>query len=100
MKTLATDVVRSRISHELKRDAEAVLNNLGLTISDGIRLFLTQVATHRAIPFEIRTPNATTVAAMREAETARAARFSTFEDLLNELGEGSKQKKGKRPVKK
>lgn len=100
MKTLATDVVRSRISHELKKDAEVVLNNLGLTVSDGIRLFLTQVASRGAIPFEIRTPNAATFAAMREAET-RAARFSNFEDLMDELEseEGTKPKASKRPSK-
>jgi DNA-damage-inducible protein J len=84
MKTLATDMVRSRISPELKRDAEVVLSHLGLTISDGIRLFLTQVALKRSIPFEIIAPNATTIAAMREGES-RAARLSTFEDLMDEL---------------
>lgn len=92
MKTLATDVVRSRISHELKRDAEAVLNELGLTVSDGIRMFLTQVARQRTIPFEL-VPNATTIAAMRESES-RAARTSNIKDLLNELdeeGEGTQR---------
>lgn len=92
MKTPATDVVRSRISHELKRDAEAVLNELGLTVSDGIRMFLTQVARQRTIPFEL-VPNATTIAAMRESES-RAARTSNIKDLLNELdeeGEGTQR---------
>lgn len=92
MKTPATDVVRSRISHELKRDAEAVLNQLGLTVSDGIRMFLTQVARQRTIPFEL-IPNATTIAAMKESES-RAARTSNIKDLLNELdeeGEGTQR---------
>jgi DNA-damage-inducible protein J len=93
MKTLATDVVRSRISHELKRDAEAVLSQLGLTVSDSIRMFLTQVALRGSIPFEIATPNAKTILAMRESES-RAARLSNIKDLLDELekeGEGPKQ---------
>lgn len=92
MKTPATDVVRSRISHELKRDAEAVLNELGLTVSDGIRMFLIQVVRQRTIPFEL-VPNATTIAAMRESES-RAARTSNIKDLLNELdeeGEGTQR---------
>lgn len=92
MKTLATDVVRSRISHELKKDAEAVLNTLGLTVSEGIRLFLTQVASRGAIPFEISTPNAVTIAAMRDAET-RAARFSSSEALFNALDRKGRQPK-------
>lgn len=92
MKTLATDVVRSRISHELKRDAEAVFSELGLTVSDGIRMFLTQVVRKRTIPFDL-VPTATTLAAMKESES-RATRSSTnIEDLLDELekGEGTKQ---------
>jgi len=75
MKAPATDVVRSRISPELKRDAEAVLNHLGLSVSDGIRLFLTQVALKQSIPFEIAKPNAATTAAMLEGER-KLARFS------------------------
>lgn len=84
MKAPATDVVRSRISPELKRDAEAVLNHLGLSVSDGIRLFLTQVALKQSIPFEIAKPNATTIAAMLEAERM-VPRFSTFEELMDDL---------------
>ena len=75
MKAPATDVVRSRISPELKRDAEAVLNHLGLSVSDGIRLFLTQVALKQSIPFEIAKPNAATTAAMLEGER-KLARLS------------------------
>ena len=91
MRTPATDVVRSRISPELKRDAEAVLNHLGLSVSDGIRLFLTQVALKKSIPFKIATPNADTIAAMLEGERA-IARFSTFEELMDELEEKAEGK--------
>jgi DNA-damage-inducible protein J len=105
MKAPATDVVRSRISPELKKSAEAVLNQLGLSVSDGIRLFLTQVALKKSIPFEVATPNATTIAAMLEAER-QVPRFSTFEELMDELegkGEGkprqAKRKAGRAATK-
>ncbi|MBA3485612.1 MAG: type II toxin-antitoxin system RelB/DinJ family antitoxin [Lysobacter sp.] len=92
MKTLATDVVRSRVSQELKRDAEAVFSELGLTVSDGIRMFLTQVVRKGTIPFEL-VPNATTIAAMRESESRATRASANIEDLLDELeqGEGTKR---------
>ena len=106
MKAPATDVVRSRISPELKRDAEAVLNHLGLSVSDGIRLFLTQVALKQSIPFEIAKPNAATTAAMLEGER-KLARFSTFGELMDDLegkaGKGSRKarrKAGRAPAEK
>lgn len=100
MKSLtATDVVRSRISPELKQEAERVLGALGLTLSDGIRLFLRQVVNERAIPFEIRVPNAVTRAAVKDVR-ARAARFDNLEDMLDGVGkEATKPKARKRAAK-
>jgi len=72
MKSPTTTDVRSQVSPELKRDAERILGALGLSLSDGIRLFLRQVVKEKAIPFETRVPNAATRAAVEEAR-AKAA---------------------------
>jgi DNA-damage-inducible protein J len=48
------NVVRARISAELKADAARVLAACGLEFSDAIRLFLQQVVAHQGLPFEIR----------------------------------------------
>lgn len=85
MKTLlATEVVRSRISPELKQEAEGVFQEMGMSLSDGIRLFLRQVVVEKAIPFEIKVPNAVTRAAMKDAR-ARTARFHNLEEMMHEL---------------
>lgn len=49
-----TDVVRARIEQDVKQDAEQVLNAIGLTMSDAIRLFVRQVAVRGEFPLELR----------------------------------------------
>ena len=60
----SVELVRARIDADLKRDATAALADMGLTISDAIRLMLVRVASEKALPFDVRTPNATTRAAL------------------------------------
>jgi len=59
--------VRARIDGQLKSEAEAVLAEMGLTVSDVVRITLTRVARDRALPFEMKVPNAETRAAMEES---------------------------------
>jgi DNA-damage-inducible protein J len=61
-----TAEVRTRVSPQLKTQATAVLADCGLNVSDAVRLFLRQVVTQRGLPFEVKVPNATSVAALQE----------------------------------
>ena len=56
----ATAFVRARIDETLKNEAAAVLAELGLTVSDVVRMTLTRVAKDHALPFELKVPNAET----------------------------------------
>lgn len=60
--------VRARVSSELKNEAEAILQELGLTTSQAITLFLKKVKLERGIPFDLKLPNETTLKAMQEAK--------------------------------
>jgi DNA-damage-inducible protein J len=82
---LKTTDVRSRIEPELKDRASSVLAECGLNLSDAIRLFLRQVVVQQGLPFEVRTPNAVTVAAMNEARAIGQARFGNAQELFNDL---------------
>lgn len=64
--------VRCRIDPKTKEDAAEVIESMGLTVSDAIRLFLTRVASEGAIPFELRVPNAKTTAAIAELESPKS----------------------------
>ncbi|WP_075583324.1 type II toxin-antitoxin system RelB/DinJ family antitoxin [Caballeronia sordidicola] len=48
-----TDVVRARIDGYIKEEATNVLAEMGLSVSDAIRILLTRIAADKALPFDI-----------------------------------------------
>ena len=62
-----TQTIRARVEPKLKRDAEAVLKKIGLTSSEAITLFLTQVKLAKGLPFPVRAPNKETQRAIEDA---------------------------------
>ena len=67
LKMSENQIVRSRIDPIVKQEANRILKNMGMTLSDGIRLFLHQVIAEKALPFKIKMPNEKTIAAMEAA---------------------------------
>jgi DNA-damage-inducible protein J len=78
-------VVRARIDEHTKEEASAVLAAMGLTVSDAFRIMLTRIAREKALPFEPLVPNATTIAAMKEARQGSLKSFATVQDLMADL---------------
>lgn len=87
MKKLGTAnaVVRARINEKVKNQASAVLETMGLTVSDAFRLLLVKVAAEKTLPFEIHTPNATTVAAMKAGKRGEVKKYRNVKDLMADL---------------
>ena len=65
-----TATIHLRIEPELKNDAEELFRAMGLSTTDAIKLFLTQVVMTGGIPFPIKVnyPNDETLKALMEAE--------------------------------
>jgi DNA-damage-inducible protein J len=83
---MASDtVVRARIDGQVKERAAKVLADMGLSVSDAIRLLLVRVAAEKALPFEIKVPNAETRAAIAELEHGAGASFDSVDDLIADL---------------
>ena len=79
-------VVRARINSDVKIEAMEALEAMGLTISDAIRLLLLRVAEEKQLPFVVKVPNATTVRAMKELEDGGGTRYSSVEEMFDDLG--------------
>jgi len=77
----ANQLVQARIDGAIKAEAAAVLAAMGLTVSDAVRLMLTKVAKEQALPFDPLIPNATTIAAMKEARAGKLPRSKGIDDL-------------------
>ncbi len=89
-----TSMLHIRVDDDLKEQATATLDAMGLTMSDAVRLLLRRVIADQAFPLELKVPNAETRAAMTESdEIARAhhARFSSAEELFDDLEKNSQQ---------
>jgi DNA-damage-inducible protein J len=74
-------LVQTRIDGAIKKEAAAVLAAMGLTVSDAVRLMLTKVAHDHALPFDPLIPNATTIAAMKEARAGKLPRANNIDEL-------------------
>lgn len=84
----ATAFVRARIDETVRDEAAAVLAEMGLTVSDVVRMTLTRVAKDRALPLELKVPNSETRAAMEESRAmmkARQVRFTDAQELFDAL---------------
>ena len=83
----ATAFVRARIDETLKDEAAAVLADMGLTVSDLVRIVLTRVAKDKALPFEMRIPNKLTAKTLTQSEQGVDVHLAKgADDLYGQLG--------------
>lgn len=81
----ANQLVQARIDGAIKKEAAIVLEAIGLTVSDAVRLLLTKVAREHALPFDPLIPNETTIAAMMEARKGNLPSVNSIEELKKAL---------------
>lgn len=78
-------MARARMDEELKTDAEAVLDAIGLSPSEAIRLLYRQIVIRKAFPLELQVPNLETLAAIKEAENPdRLENIGSLSEILDE----------------
>lgn len=83
---MATTMVHVRVDERTKQEAAKTLARMGISVSDAVRMLLVRVAAEKALPFQVRVPNATTVKAMRAADSRKGRRSRSAGALFKELG--------------
>ena len=68
---MKTAAVHSRIDPEVKKRAESILHRLGLSPTEAIRMFYTQITLRNGLPFEVEIPNEDTVAALEDSRAGK-----------------------------
>ena len=81
----ANAVVRARIDEDIKNEATLVLEAMGLTVSDALRMMMVRIAKEKSLPFEPLVPNAKTICAMREARDRQLKSFGSTKALMKDL---------------
>ena len=83
----ADTVVRARIDLATKEQAAATLADMGLSLSDFIRMALVRVARDKAVPFAVEAPDVLTAKTLRAAERGEDLHAaSDAADLFEKLG--------------
>jgi DNA-damage-inducible protein J len=78
--------IQARIDSKTKEKAQSVLDELGLSMSEAVVLFLKQVVFHKGIPFELKVPTKLTAETLKKAEAGKDVRvFSDVDELFEEL---------------
>ena len=81
-----TSTVSARIDPDVKKKAEQVFRELGLTSSQAITLFYKQVELQQGLPFAVKIPNDVTIQALEEARSGNTlASFNNVEELFDDL---------------
>lgn len=92
-----TSNVFARVEPEIKEQAENVLEQLGISMSNAVDMFLRQVVLHNGIPFEVKIPKSEPLSyssltkeqfdkeLQKAVEDIRAGRVYTAEEVEEEM---------------
>ena len=84
-----TNTLHIRVKPDVKQKAEETLNDLGLSITEAINVFLNQVILNDGIPFEIKKPkyNKETIQAMEDTKNGKnlSKAFDNVDEMFKEL---------------
>ena len=79
-------IISARIDAGLKQDTEQILHELGLTPSQAITLFYSQIRLYSGLPFPVNLPNARTRKALQEAKARyRLGTYQSVDELFTDL---------------
>ncbi len=80
-----TAMINTRIDPNLKNEAEKILNKVGLTAAEAIRLFYSQIRLQKGLPFSLKIPNKKTLAAMKDADEGKTSKITSLDDFFDSL---------------
>lgn len=63
--------IHSRIDPETKQNAESILHRLGISPTEAIRMFYTQITLRNGLPFAVEIPNEETERALNDSRSGR-----------------------------
>lgn len=82
--------INIRVDESIKKQSEMIFDELGMSMTGAITIFLKAVVRTKSIPFSLEIPNKETIKAFREVDDissgkAKAKKYSSAADLRKEL---------------
>jgi DNA-damage-inducible protein J len=84
---LKTMSITTRVSPEIKAQAEEITSKLGINVSEAISIFLAQLVIHKGLPFEVTTDpfySPSHVAYLKSAAADLNAGKKVYHDIIEE----------------
>ena len=78
------------LNAKVKEEAKKILSRYGLSLSDAVNIFLTQVVLEKGIPFPVRIPNEETVKVLKEVREGKNIESLDLNSLVSEAKESVK----------
>jgi DNA-damage-inducible protein J len=88
-----TGYITARVEPKLKAKAGRVFARVGVSTTDAITMFLTQVVLKDGLPFDVRVPNAKTRKAITELKSGGGERFEGTTKEFFDRVRGMRQKR-------
>jgi len=85
-----TTLVQTKVDNKVKVGAERALKSMGMSLEEGIRIFLSQVMMEKALPFQpfvVEEPNEETMRAIERVDRGEGlirVTLKEFEEMLDE----------------
>ena len=80
-------MIRARTYPELKTEVDKIFKQLGITMTEAINLFFTQVTLKKGLPFEVSIPNEETLQTFKDTDAGKnLIECENPEDMFKKLG--------------
>lgn len=83
-----TTMIHARVESDLKTDTEKIFKKLGLSTTEAITVFFSQVRLRKGLPFEVKIPNKTTLDTFRKTDAGRELNEYTSMEKFKERMSG------------
>jgi len=81
-----TAMTHVRLTPEVKENAEAILKELGISVSTATEMFYRQIIANKGLPFDPRVPNEKTIKAMENARQGKGKKYNTAKEMFEDIG--------------
>lgn len=84
-KVVKAATVNIRIDSQTKKEVEGILNIMGLSTAEAVRMFFALILLYKGLPFSVKIPNKETLMAMDDADQRKTEKAESLNDIFKDF---------------